>query len=556
MAPTTRAPRPTSSKTARTTLRRSVRSSADAAAGWRVGRRAPHRAVDAAAAIAARGSVEHDRVLTSRSRGTSSRAPGRGARGRGRGKRAVLAISDADRSAAGAKTARATSGVSAAARSRSRSSARAARSISTPRPSRSWQSLFRRAGADAAASLRLADEESLSRRERAAGTVAAAAALSTLASGFRDDRGFGIAAGYRGQRAAGRAAARHGLFARGDGRSRYRAARRAAGAAGGECHRRATVHRRRARRKRPAPDPRSPRRQASRPYRGSDGTAVTSSLPMPGPDTGACFVRVVFGSSRDVRGRLFVVKRWAQALVAQIDNAISAHFAKLTGEIAKYRFMRPYGGEEEPCAHGLRRCLSRRSSRPSARARRPRCAATRNRRRRWAGDRRGRSGEDPRHTGHRQQQVVIASVLISGITITNEVIIPGLTLMALPVPFYLLLRRRQAMTKPIHQMTIKQWEAVFPTGDASCAAYLVAHRWPYGSVICPRCGNPEVRLARYAAALLALQRVLAIGHELPLLSYIAGTVFENTNKPLRDWFASCIRWSRARKAWPRCRSIV
>src|SRR5271167_4456587 len=84
--------------------------------------------------------------------------------------------------------------------------------------------------------------------------------------------------------------------------------------------------------------------------------------------------------------------------------------------------------------------------------------------------------------------------------------------------------------KPVHQMTVKQFDTLFQT-EADCIAYLVARRWPQG-VICPRCGNPKV----YA---------LASGHHWQCeqcatdgyrFSHIAGTIFENTNKPLRDWF--------------------
>ena len=45
--------------------------------------------------------------------------------------------------------------------------------------------------------------------------------------------------------------------------------------------------------------------------------------------------------------------------------------------------------------------------------------------------------------------------------------------------------------KQIHQMTIKQWETAFPDEDA-CCLYLAEHRWPE-FVVCPRCGNPEVK---------------------------------------------------------------
>jgi hypothetical protein len=87
--------------------------------------------------------------------------------------------------------------------------------------------------------------------------------------------------------------------------------------------------------------------------------------------------------------------------------------------------------------------------------------------------------------------------------------------------------------KAVHQLTSAQFEALFPDEDA-CVAYLIARRWPEG-VHCPRCGNAEV----YA---------LASGHHWQCtacapggstgyrFSHIAGTIFEDTKKPLRDWF--------------------
>ena len=82
-------------------------------------------------------------------------------------------------------------------------------------------------------------------------------------------------------------------------------------------------------------------------------------------------------------------------------------------------------------------------------------------------------------------------------------------------------------------MTIPEWEAAFPDEDA-CCAYLVAHRWPDG-VACPRCGNVKVYAARTMPLELAVLRVLANGSGYRF-SHIAGTIFENTNKPLREWF--------------------
>jgi hypothetical protein len=42
----------------------------------------------------------------------------------------------------------------------------------------------------------------------------------------------------------------------------------------------------------------------------------------------------------------------------------------------------------------------------------------------------------------------------------------------------------------IHQMTIGDFERLFPNEDA-CRDYLAANRWPNG-VRCPRCGNDNV----------------------------------------------------------------
>ena len=90
--------------------------------------------------------------------------------------------------------------------------------------------------------------------------------------------------------------------------------------------------------------------------------------------------------------------------------------------------------------------------------------------------------------------------------------------------------------KPVHQMTEAQFEAMFPAGDeVACAAYLVARRWPKG-VHCPRCGNPKVFPVSSMAfkwQCYQCETVKGAGYR---FSHIAGTIFENTNKPLRQWF--------------------
>jgi transposase-like protein len=84
----------------------------------------------------------------------------------------------------------------------------------------------------------------------------------------------------------------------------------------------------------------------------------------------------------------------------------------------------------------------------------------------------------------------------------------------------------------VHQLTLRQFEAMFPDDDA-CREYLVSTRWPDG-VVCPRCGNAEVvehgtrefHWVCYACAESSSYR----------FSVTVGTIFENTNISLRQWF--------------------
>lgn len=86
--------------------------------------------------------------------------------------------------------------------------------------------------------------------------------------------------------------------------------------------------------------------------------------------------------------------------------------------------------------------------------------------------------------------------------------------------------------KFIHQMTVPQFQKAFPNEEA-CCKYLVSKRWPDG-VKCPRCGasNPTKLEGNpwhwqcYQCAPVSSYR----------FSHITGTIYENTNKPLMDWF--------------------
>jgi transposase-like protein/IS1 family transposase len=86
--------------------------------------------------------------------------------------------------------------------------------------------------------------------------------------------------------------------------------------------------------------------------------------------------------------------------------------------------------------------------------------------------------------------------------------------------------------RQIMQMSIAQWEAAFPTEEA-CDRYLVARRWPKG-VYCPRCGSLNVYPLK----------TMEFKWECPdcreggayRFSHLVGTIFENTNVDLRQWF--------------------
>jgi transposase-like protein len=83
----------------------------------------------------------------------------------------------------------------------------------------------------------------------------------------------------------------------------------------------------------------------------------------------------------------------------------------------------------------------------------------------------------------------------------------------------------------IHQMTIRDFETMFPD-DNACKAYLAEHRWPNGKVICPRCGaevHPHARPFHWQC----YSCTPGGGYR---FSVLVNTIFENTNKPLREWF--------------------
>jgi transposase-like protein len=89
-----------------------------------------------------------------------------------------------------------------------------------------------------------------------------------------------------------------------------------------------------------------------------------------------------------------------------------------------------------------------------------------------------------------------------------------------------------ATKKHIHQMTAAQFDKAFPDEEA-CCAYLVGKRWPKG-VHCPRCGATDP--GELKGNPFHWQCYQCTPYTSYRFSHITGTIFENTNKPLRDWF--------------------
>ncbi len=90
------------------------------------------------------------------------------------------------------------------------------------------------------------------------------------------------------------------------------------------------------------------------------------------------------------------------------------------------------------------------------------------------------------------------------------------------------------MPKALTQMTAAQFAARFPEGDdGTCQRYLIARRWPKG-VHCPRCNNTYL----YDASSFKPHhwQCRKCGPHGYRFNVLAGTVFENTKKSLRDWF--------------------
>jgi transposase-like protein len=91
-------------------------------------------------------------------------------------------------------------------------------------------------------------------------------------------------------------------------------------------------------------------------------------------------------------------------------------------------------------------------------------------------------------------------------------------------------------------MTLQGLLARFPD-EAACKAYLAERRWPQG-VVCPRCGNPKVFRLRTRPFHWVCKDCNRNGYR---FSVITGTIFENTNYPLREWFKVIFLLAQSKK---------
>lgn len=89
--------------------------------------------------------------------------------------------------------------------------------------------------------------------------------------------------------------------------------------------------------------------------------------------------------------------------------------------------------------------------------------------------------------------------------------------------------------KIVKQMSLAGFDRLFPDEDA-CKAYLMEQRWPDGKVCCPRCGKSEtVYKIAQPWKWECTNKECRKGNAYRFSIYV-GTIFENTNYPLRTWF--------------------
>src|SRR5437016_1475634 len=96
-------------------------------------------------------------------------------------------------------------------------------------------------------------------------------------------------------------------------------------------------------------------------------------------------------------------------------------------------------------------------------------------------------------------------------------------------------------TKP--SMTLGQFDRQFPN-EGACKSYLAKVRWPDGKVRCPRCCLTLKVYKTSQPFRWKCKHCAKAGYK---FSVLTGTVFENTNAPLRTWFKVAYLMTHAKK---------
>jgi transposase-like protein len=94
-------------------------------------------------------------------------------------------------------------------------------------------------------------------------------------------------------------------------------------------------------------------------------------------------------------------------------------------------------------------------------------------------------------------------------------------------------------------MTLKEHLEQFPTEEA-CKAYLVQKRWPDG-VRCPKCDSEKVFHVTHRPFHWVCKQRDCGGRNGYRFSVISGTVFQDTKRPLREWFTVAFLILNAKK---------
>jgi len=94
-------------------------------------------------------------------------------------------------------------------------------------------------------------------------------------------------------------------------------------------------------------------------------------------------------------------------------------------------------------------------------------------------------------------------------------------------------------------MTLTKLAERFPT-DEACYEYLVALRWPDGAS-CPSCDSPRVYRLKGGKGRRWVCKGEAHGGKNYNFSALVGTIFENTNIPLRTWFQTILLMCQSKK---------